>query len=80
VNFETIQESPNVTNAARPRRQPDRRRVQPANLAFLRSLERNNHREWFPRAQGPLREMRAPMVALIEQLAADFRDFAPELQ
>src|SRR5690349_18294262 len=41
----------------------------PKTLSFLRSLKRNNDREWF----------RAPMIAVIERLAVDFGRFAPEL-
>jgi uncharacterized protein (TIGR02453 family) len=49
-------------------------------LRFLRALKRNNDREWF-RARRALYErvVRDPMVAVIEQLARDFRRFAPEL-
>ena len=50
-------------------------------LSFLRSLKRNNKREWFqPRKEQFEREVRAPMVAVVEQLARDFRKFAPELE
>lgn len=50
-------------------------------LAFLRALKRNNRREWFnPRKEQFEREVRAPMVAVVEQLAKDFRRFAPELE
>lgn len=49
-------------------------------LAFLRSLKRNNDREWF-RARKDQYEthVRAPMIELLARLAADFRAFAPEL-
>ena len=49
-------------------------------LSFLRSLKRNNNREWF-RARKDEYELhvRAPMVAVIERLAVDFGRFAPEL-
>ena len=49
-------------------------------LAFLRALKRNNDREWF-RLRKPQYEehVRGPMVALLEQLAADLPRFAPEL-
>ena len=51
-----------------------------ATVKFLRSLERNNHREWFAARRDVYeRDVRAPMVALIEQLAIDFRRFAPEM-
>ena len=70
-----------MTHASRPRRQaPTAAGFTPRTLAFLRSLERNNRREWFhERKDRYERDVRAPMVALVEQLAADFRDFAPDL-
>ena len=49
-------------------------------LRFLRSLKRHNDREWFKaRRDRYERDVRGPMVALIEQLAIDFRTFAPEI-
>ena len=52
----------------------------PRTLAFLRALERNNRREWFhARKDRYEADVRAPMVALVERLAADFADFAPDL-
>jgi uncharacterized protein (TIGR02453 family) len=50
----------------------------PKTLSFLRSLKRNNDREWF-RARKPEyeRHVRGPMIALIEQLAIDFKKVAP---
>ncbi len=52
----------------------------PKALAFLRALKRNNDREWF-RARKDHYEtlLRQPMVALIERLADDLRQFAPHL-
>lgn len=52
----------------------------PEGLAFLRALKRNNNRDWF-RARKDRYELllRAPMVALIERLADDLREFAPDL-
>ena len=52
----------------------------PKALSFLRALKRNNDREWF-RARKDQYELllRAPMIALIERLAGDFRTFAPDL-
>ena len=49
-------------------------------LAFLRGLKNHNDREWF-RSHKPQYEIhvRRPMVETIEQLAIDFRGFAPEL-
>jgi uncharacterized protein (TIGR02453 family) len=49
-------------------------------LAFLRSLKRNNNREWFHTHR--LRyetDVRAPMLAVVERLAVDLPKFAPEL-
>ncbi|HEX6973260.1 MAG TPA: DUF2461 family protein, partial [Vicinamibacterales bacterium] len=52
----------------------------PDTLRFLRSLKRNNRREWFqPRKEKYDAHVRGPMLALIEQLAIDFRKFAPEI-
>jgi uncharacterized protein (TIGR02453 family) len=49
-------------------------------LSFLRSLKRNNNREWFRgRREEYERDVRAPMIAVIERLAVDFGRFAPEL-
>jgi uncharacterized protein (TIGR02453 family) len=50
----------------------------PKTLSFLRSLKRNNDRDWF-RARKPEydRHVRGPMIALIEQLAIDFPRVAP---
>ena len=55
-------------------------RFPPETIRFLRALKRNNRREWFqPRKERYEAEVRAPMIAVIEQLASDFRSFAPEL-
>lgn len=52
----------------------------PKSIAFLRSLKRNNDREWFrARREQYDTHLRAPMEALIARLATDFRAFAPEL-
>lgn len=49
-------------------------------VSFLRSLKRNNTREWFrPRKDQYDTHVRAPMAAVVERLADDFRSFAPEL-
>lgn len=51
-----------------------------ATLTFLRALKRNNDREWFrARKDRYERDVRGPMLELIERLAVDFRTFAPEL-
>lgn len=49
-------------------------------LSFLRSLKRNNDREWFrSRKDQYERHVRGPMVEIVERLAVDFRTVAPEL-
>jgi uncharacterized protein (TIGR02453 family) len=49
-------------------------------LAFLRALKRNNDREWFRARKDEYEQhVRAPMVALLAQLASDFPAFAPDL-
>jgi uncharacterized protein (TIGR02453 family) len=51
----------------------------PKTLSFLRSIKRNNRREWFHARRDQYQlHVRTPMVAVIERLAADFRAFAPE--
>ena len=48
-------------------------------LAFLRALKRNNEREWFrARKTDYEQHVRAPMIALLEQLARDLPAFAPD--
>lgn len=52
----------------------------PKTLAFLRALKRNNDREWFHSHRDDYEaHCRGPMVAIVEQLASDFRSFAPDL-
>jgi uncharacterized protein (TIGR02453 family) len=52
----------------------------PKTLSFLRSLKRNNDREWFRARKDQYDEhVHAPMVAVVERLAIDFKSFAPEL-
>ena len=49
-------------------------------LSFLRSLKRNNTREWFHARKDQYEaHVRGPMIAVVERLAEDFRGFAPEL-
>src|SRR5262245_27482962 len=49
-------------------------------MAFLRALKRHNNREWFNARKDRYDELvRAPMIAVIERLASDFRAFAPDL-
>lgn len=51
----------------------------PKTLSFLRSLKRNNKREWFHlRKEQYEQHCRQPMVEIVERLAEDFRSFAPE--
>jgi uncharacterized protein (TIGR02453 family) len=47
-------------------------------LKFLRGLKRNNRREWFePRRELYERELKQPMLALIERLTQGMMDYAP---
>lgn len=49
-------------------------------LSFLRSLKRNNKREWFHERRDQYEtHCRGPMIATIERLAVDLRECAPEL-
>jgi uncharacterized protein (TIGR02453 family) len=49
-------------------------------IRFLRALKRNNRREWFNAHKDEYEQhVRQPMAAMVERLAEDFRDFAPEL-
>ena len=49
-------------------------------LKFLRALKRNNRREWFNAHRDDYEaHVREPMTAIVERLAVDFRDLAPEL-
>jgi uncharacterized protein (TIGR02453 family) len=50
-----------------------------AGLAFLRSLKRNNDREWF-NARKPIyeAEVKEPMLALIQAINEELTGFAPE--
>jgi len=55
-------------------------RFTPATLTFLRALKRNNRREWFNVHRDDYEShVRQPMTAVVEHLANDFREFAPEL-
>lgn len=55
-------------------------RFSPKAIAFLRALKRHNDRDWFRQRKDQYDELlRAPMIAVIERLAADFRAFAPDL-
>ena len=52
----------------------------PKTLSFLRSLKRNNQREWFHARRDQFEaHCRAPMIEIVERLAVDLRAFAPEL-
>ena len=49
-------------------------------LSFLRSLKRNNRREWFHARKDQYEQhVRQPMIEVVERLADDFRTVAPEL-
>ncbi len=50
----------------------------PDALAFLRSLKRNNRREWFqPRKEQYEKLIKTPMLEFVESLNREFRRFAP---
>ncbi len=52
----------------------------PRTLTFLRGLKRNNDRAWFAKHRDAYeRDVRQPMIALVERLARDLRAFAPDL-
>jgi uncharacterized protein (TIGR02453 family) len=49
-------------------------------LAFFRRLSTHNDRAWFHAHRDEYeRDVRGPMIAIVERLAADFTSFAPEL-
>src|SRR2546425_10480557 len=49
-------------------------------LRFLRSLKRNNNREWFQKHKGIYEtQVKQPMESLIESMATEFQRFAPEM-
>ena len=49
-------------------------------LSFLRALKRNNDRAWFHARRDQYEShVRGPMIAVVERLAEDFQQFAPEL-
>jgi uncharacterized protein (TIGR02453 family) len=51
----------------------------PAALSFLRSLGRHNDRAWFTPRKGTYeRELKLPMLALIEEINHAFAEFAPD--
>jgi uncharacterized protein (TIGR02453 family) len=55
-------------------------RFTPRTLAFLRGLKRHNDREWFAVHRDEYeRDVKAPMVALVERMAVDLLAFAPDL-
>lgn len=51
----------------------------PKTLSFLRSLKRHNNREWFQARKDQFeRHCRMPMVEVVERLAMEMPEFAPE--
>lgn len=51
----------------------------PDALKFLRGLARNNDREWFQARKAIYeQQLKAPMLALIEEINGDLVDFAPQ--
>lgn len=52
----------------------------PKALSFLRSLKRNNKREWFHARKDHYNDIcRQPMLEIVERLRDDFRSFAPDM-
>jgi uncharacterized protein (TIGR02453 family) len=50
-------------------------------LSFLRSLKRNNDRDWFRQRRDAYEQhVRGPMLSVIDKLGSDLRRFAPELE
>jgi uncharacterized protein (TIGR02453 family) len=71
---------PDVARSGRAARSDSEGGFTPRTIAFLRALERHNRREWFhARKDRYEADVRAPMVALVERLAADLETFAPDL-
>ncbi|HTV07644.1 MAG TPA: DUF2461 domain-containing protein [Candidatus Aquilonibacter sp.] len=51
----------------------------PAAMTFLRGLARNNDRNWFNARKSIYeRELKAPMLALIDEITQSMADYAPE--
>lgn len=51
----------------------------PEALKFLRGLARNNNRDWFDARKAVYeRELKTPMLALIEEINGELADFAPQ--
>lgn len=51
----------------------------PEALKFLRGLARNNNRDWFDARKSVYeRELKAPMLALIEEINGELAEFAPQ--
>src|SRR5437879_7975736 len=49
-------------------------------LHFLRSMKRNNNREWYQKHKSIYEQhVKQPMAGLIDVLAAEFQQFAPEM-
>ena len=71
---------PDVARSGRAARSDSEGGFTPRTIAFLCALERHNRREWFhARKDRYEADVRAPMVALVERLAADLETFAPDL-
>jgi len=55
-------------------------RFPPEALTFLRSLKRNNRRDWFLAHRDDYDTyVRGPMLEIVQRLADDMRAFAPEI-
>src|SRR5450631_1497995 len=69
----TAPQSPSTPQPAQPHTH-----FSPEALKFLRGLARNNRREWFePRKPIYERELKQPMLEIIEQVTAAMAEFAP---
>ena len=56
-------------------------RFGPEGIAFLRALAAHNEREWFrERKEAYLRDVRGPMLAIVEHLSREFRTLEPHLE
>ena len=65
--------------APRPKKESGFHGFPPEAIKFLRSLKKNNRREWFqPRKEQFETHLKAPMLLLIEELNHDLAKYAPE--
>jgi uncharacterized protein (TIGR02453 family) len=68
-----------MTRAAKSSASPVAAYLRPEGLAFLRSLARNNDRDWFqPRKAVFDAELKEPMLAIVRKVTEAMTSFAPE--